>query len=70
MESLEEEMDIYLQRIKNLEVGMAMMQENITILTESLKETQRYLVKLANSQMELSKRLSSWPYVKVQKDNN
>lgn len=70
MESLDEELDIYLQRIKNLEISIAMMQENITILSESLKETQKYLVKLANNQMELSKRLSAWPYVKIQKDNN
>jgi len=69
MESLDEELDLQLQKINNLEMNIVMMQENISILSESLKETQRYLVKLANSQMELTRRLSSWPYIKVPKEN-
>jgi hypothetical protein len=35
------------------------------MLTESLKDTQRYLVKLASNQMELNKRVSTWPYIET-----
>lgn len=65
MEYLDQELDIATQKIKNLEKDIAIIQENVFALTEGLKETQRYLVKLAHNQMELTKRISEWPYIIV-----
>jgi hypothetical protein len=37
--------------------------------TESIKETQRYLIKLAKNQQELTRRISSWPYIVVSNED-
>ncbi len=65
MDYLEEDLDLTKQRMKQLEMQVAAHMESIQELTESLKETQRYLVKLAHNQMELTKRVSQWPYLVV-----
>lgn len=65
MQYLEQELDINNQKIKNLEKSIDSIQDSITQLNESLKDTQRYLVKLAHNQMELTKRISQWPYIVV-----
>jgi len=65
MEFLEQELDINSQKIKNLETTIDNMHDTIVQLNESLKDTQRYLVKLAHNQMELTKRISQWPYIVV-----
>lgn len=67
IDSLENELDISAQKIKNLEKEVADMQNVIYSLSESLKETQRYLVKLAHNQSEVTKRISQWPYIVVER---
>jgi hypothetical protein len=42
------------------------MQELLSHQQESITETQRYLIKVAHGQKELSKRVLSWPFIKVQ----
>ena len=64
-EFLEQSLDISQQKIFDIEKNMAIIQDNITQLSESLKETQRYLVKLAVNQQEITKRVSQWPYIVV-----
>lgn len=64
-EYLEESLDITNQKIINIEKDLAAVQDQISALTESLKETQRYLIKLAVNQQELTKRISQWPYIVV-----
>jgi len=64
-EFLEQSLDITQQKIVDIEKNMAIIQDNITQLSESLKETQRYLVKLAVNQQEITKRVSQWPYIVV-----
>jgi predicted nucleic acid-binding Zn-ribbon protein len=66
-EYLEESLDITNQKIINIEKDIAAVQDQISALTESLKETQRYLIKLAVNQQELTKRISQWPYIVVSK---
>jgi hypothetical protein len=66
-EYLEESLDITNQKIINIEKDLAAVQDQISALTESLKETQRYLIKLAVNQQELTKRISQWPYIVVSK---
>jgi len=64
-EYLEESLDITKQKIINIEKDIAIVQDQISALTESLKETQRYLIKLAVNQQQLTKRISQWPYIVV-----
>jgi len=68
MEYLSEDLNVAEQKIKNLEMQVSMHMDSIQQLTESLKETQRYLVKLAHNQMDLTKRISQWPYIVVKED--
>ncbi len=65
MQFTETELDSQQQRLKNLEIRHTLLQEHVSMLTESLKDTQRYLVKLASNQMELNKRVSTWPYIET-----
>jgi len=41
------------------------MVDSLNTQIESIKETQRYLIKLARNQQELTKRISAWPYIVV-----
>jgi septal ring factor EnvC (AmiA/AmiB activator) len=65
MQSLEDELELKAQRIKRLEQDVSMLQDSLLATQESVKETQRYLIKLAHSQMELNKRMTAWPFLKV-----
>ena len=65
MQSLEEELELSTQKIKRLEQEVTMLQDSLLMTQESVKETQRYLIKLAHSQMELNKRMAAWPFLKV-----
>ena len=69
MDFIEENLDLNRQKIKALETQIAFHMDTIQELSESLKETQRYLVKLAHNQMELTKRISQWPYIVVNHNN-
>lgn len=65
MQNLEEELEEKTKMIRRLEHDVSLLQDHLLATQESLKETQRYLIKLAHSQNEFSKRLSTWPYLKV-----
>jgi hypothetical protein len=41
------------------------MQENIFTVSEQIKETQMFLIRLAKNQAEISKRISNWPYIPI-----
>ena len=51
--------------MRRLENDISSLQDSILQTQESLKETQRYLIKLAHQQAETNKRLMSWPYLKI-----
>lgn len=70
MQFLEEELDFSKQRLKTLEEQVCLLIENNNKLAESLKDTQRYLVKLAHNQMEMTKRINEWPYIVVRNSND
>lgn len=53
------------QKIETLEAELYVTRELLNNCIDSLKETQRYLMKLAYNQSEISKRVSSWPYIVV-----
>ena len=65
MQSTEDELTTSNKRIKSLEENISRMQELLVQQQESITETQRYLIKVAHGQQELSKRVLSWPFVKV-----
>ena len=66
MQSLDEELVDSNKKIKKLEENVAIMQELLMQQQNAITETQRYLIKVAHGQKEISKRMLSWPYVKVQ----
>ena len=64
----DEELDLSSNKIKNMEVTISEMQDIISSLNHELKETQKFLIKLAHNQAEITKRVSMWPYVAVPKE--
>jgi anion-transporting ArsA/GET3 family ATPase len=65
MQSLEHELDITTQKIANLEEKIDSTRELLLQTIDSLKDTQRYLMKVAYNQAEITKRVSMWPYIAV-----
>ena len=72
MTSLEQDLDMTNGRIIELEKDLMLIQDNMQTLFEQVKETQKYIIKLAHNQAHMTKRISSWPYIAVEKfdDNN
>lgn len=71
IEYYEEQLDITKNRIIELEKNISILQENVMTAIEQIKETQKFLVRLAHNQAEVSKRVSAWPYIVVsQKDKD
>ena len=70
MQYLDEELDITSQKIQTLEKELLVTRELLGNTIESLKETQRYLMKLAYNQAEITKKISYWPYIVVHSNKN
>lgn len=69
-EYIDQDLNLVEQKMVNVEKNLMIIEDQISRLTESLKETQRYLVKLAYNQQELTKRISQWPYIVVSNREN
>ena len=65
MQYLDEELDMTTQKIQNLEKEIVYTRELLGQTIESLKETQRYLMKLAYNQADVTKKVSHWPFIVV-----
>jgi uncharacterized coiled-coil protein SlyX len=65
MKFTEEQLDLSESRITELEKTICILQDNMTELSEHIRETQRYLIKLAHHQSEITKRISAWPFIAV-----
>lgn len=65
MEYYEERLDLTQNRIVELEKNISILQESLMTVSEQLRDTQRYLIKVAHNQAEIAKRISSWPYIPV-----
>lgn len=65
MQSTEDELTISNKRIKSLEENISRMQDLLVRQQEAITETQRYLIKVAHGQQELSKRVLSWPFIRI-----
>lgn len=68
MNYLEEELDMTNNRIVEIERNLAILQVNMEVLNDQIKETQKFLLKLATNQAEITKRVTKWPYVAVFKE--
>jgi hypothetical protein len=65
VEYLDEELDVTAQKINNLEKELDITRHLLEQTINSLKETQRYLMKLAYTQADLTKKVSTWPFITV-----
>jgi len=62
---LDDELDVTAQKINNLEKELDITRHLLEQAILSLKETQRYLMKLAYTQADLTKKVSTWPFITV-----
>lgn len=60
-----DQLDLTKSRLLQLEKELILQQNELTMAVDQIKETQRFLIKLAQSQAEIAKRVSSWPFVAV-----
>jgi septal ring factor EnvC (AmiA/AmiB activator) len=68
MQHLEEDSNkivILENKITSLEEELDILHHMINQQHESIMATQQYLVKLAQSQNDLGKKISAWPFVRV-----
>lgn len=66
MQYLDEDLEITsAQKIQALEQELTVTKELLGQTINSLRETQRYLMKLAYNQSDITKKISSWPYLVV-----
>ena len=65
MKFTEEQLDLSEARITEIEKSICIMQDSMTELSDHIRETQRYLIKLAHHQSEITKRISAWPFITV-----
>ena len=65
MKFTEEQLDLSDARMMEIEKSICILQGNMTELSEHIRETQRYLIKLAHHQSEITKRISAWPFIAV-----
>jgi len=72
MKSLEKEMDLNLteRKIRDLELELIITKELLTSCIDSVKETQRFIMKLAYNQQELTRRVATWPFVVIPSNGN
>ena len=60
------ENEILRERIAQLEEAVMSLSADIQNLSSSMKDMQRFIVKMATNQSQLAERVSMWPYVKVE----
>jgi len=65
MEYYEEQLDSTRSRLIEIEKNISLLQEGLMTVSEQMRDTQRYLIKVAHNQAELAKRISHWPYIPV-----
>jgi len=65
MEYYEEQLDTTKNRLIEIEKNISLLQEGLMTVSEQMRDTQRYLIKVAHNQAELAKRISHWPYIPV-----
>ena len=49
-----------------MEKQLAITQNDNMQLSEQIRETQRYLIRLARNQSEITRRITKWPYIAIE----
>ena len=70
MEFSETELDLNAQKIAKLEKELDETSYILEQCIASIKETQRYLIKLSYNQSDITKRLAKWPYIVVNTESD
>ena len=70
MEFSETELDLNAQKIIKLEKELDEARYLIEQCIASIKETQRYLIKLSYNQSDITKRMAKWPYIVVNTESD
>ena len=70
MEYSETELDLNAQKILKLEKELDETRYLVEQCIASLKETQRYLIKLSYNQADITKKLAKWPYIVVNTESD
>lgn len=70
MQYSDDNLDIDAQRLNRLERELEITRDLLETTIASVKDTQRYLMKLAYNQSEITKRVSQWPYLVVYPDKD
>jgi hypothetical protein len=60
-----EEFDLQKQKIAYLEKEVIKLQDENSLIVASVREVQKYLIRLAQNQAVVSEQVASWPYVTV-----
>ena len=70
MKFSETELDLNAQKIIKLEKELDEARYLIEQCIASIKETQRYLIKLSYNQSDITKRMAKWPYIVVNTESD
>ena len=70
MEFSETELDLNAQKILKLEKELDEIRYLVEQCIASIKETQRYLIKLSYNQSDITKRMAKWPYIVVNTESD
>jgi septal ring factor EnvC (AmiA/AmiB activator) len=70
MEFSETELDLNAQKIAKLEKELDETRYILEQCISSIKETQRYLIKLSYNQSDITKRIAKWPYIVVNTESD
>jgi hypothetical protein len=70
MESYEEyDVDVLARKMHNLEKELIDLHDRYLTLSDALKATQHYMVKMAQQQAMIATQVSHWPYIAVEKQS-
>lgn len=62
-----EEYDSLIAKMDNLEKEVIDIHERYLTVAESIREMQKYMVKMAQNQAQIATQVSHWPYIVVEK---
>lgn len=62
-----EEYENLITKMDNLEKEVIDIHERYLTVAETLREMQRYMVKMAQNQAQIAGQISRWPYIVVEK---
>ena len=62
-----EEFDVLQTKLETLEKEVIDIHERYLTVAESIREMQKYMVKMAQNQARIATQVSDWPYIVVEK---